>query len=325
MSNIKYFIGPMSKNIVDAIIKFCNTTNYNVGLIPSRRQIEHNGGYVNNWTTKNFSEYISRKTEKITLKRDHSGPNQGSLVDDGIVSLIHDCKYLEYIHIDPWKKYSDLEEGINSTISLIKMCYALNPSIKFEIGTEQAIRYFNIEELETLILTLKKELHLDEYKAIKYLVIQSGTSLKGTNQTGQYDKNRLIEMVKLAKKYGFLSKEHNGDYIPVSIIKEKFNLGLDSINIAPEFGLIETQTYLDEIKDEKILEKYFQICYNSKKWEKWVDKDFDPFNNKVELIKICGHYVLSNSDFLTNIKSTLPGIDKKIKENIIKKLNELYG
>ena len=38
-------------------------------------------------------------------------------------------------------------------------------------------------------------------------------------------------MVNLAKKYNFISKEHNGDYIPVSIIKEKFDLGLDSINI----------------------------------------------------------------------------------------------
>ena len=76
------------------------------------------------------------------------------------------------------------------------------------------------------------------YDKIKYLVIQSGTSLKGNTQTGDYDKDRLIKMVNVAKKYNLLSKEHNGDYIPVSVIKEKFELGLDAINIAPEFGLI---------------------------------------------------------------------------------------
>jgi D-tagatose-1,6-bisphosphate aldolase subunit GatZ/KbaZ len=54
-------------------------------------------------------------------------------------------------------------------------------------------------------------------------------------------------MITVAKKHNLISKEHNGDYIPVSIIKEKFDLGLDSINIAPEFGLIETQTYINEI------------------------------------------------------------------------------
>jgi hypothetical protein len=163
------------------------------------------------------------------------------------------------------------------------------------------------------------------YNQIKYLVIQSGTSLKGTNPTGHYDSNRLSEMISICKRFKVLSKEHNGDYIPVSVIKEKFNLGLNAINIAPEFGLIETQTYLNEITDPELFEKYFQICYNSKKWVKWVNKDFDPFSNKKELIKICGHYVLSNSEFISEIKSQFPNIDDIIKQNITNKLELLYG
>ena len=31
----KYYIGPMSKNIVDSIIEFCNETNYKIGLLGS--------------------------------------------------------------------------------------------------------------------------------------------------------------------------------------------------------------------------------------------------------------------------------------------------
>ena len=53
----KYYIGPMSQNIVDAIIEFCDETNNKIGLIPSRRQVEWDGGYVNNWTTEIFSKY----------------------------------------------------------------------------------------------------------------------------------------------------------------------------------------------------------------------------------------------------------------------------
>jgi hypothetical protein len=41
----------------------------------------------------------------------------------------------------------------------------------------------------------------------------------------------------------------------------------------------------------------------------------------VDLIKICGHYVLSTSEFL-KIK---PNIDPIIKNNIKKKLHKLYG
>ena len=61
------------------------------------------------------------------------------------------------------------------------------------------------------------------------------------------------------------------------------------------------------------------------KWEKWVNENFDPHTNKEELIKICGHYVLSNPDFLNNIKSRFPNIDNDIKNNINNKLKELYG
>ena len=44
--DIKFFIGPMSKNIVDSIIKFQNQSDFKVGLIPSRRQINYDGGLL---------------------------------------------------------------------------------------------------------------------------------------------------------------------------------------------------------------------------------------------------------------------------------------
>jgi hypothetical protein len=135
----------------------------------------------------------------------------------------------------------------------------------------------------------------------------------------------MVSIIEIAKKHNLISKEHNGDYIPVSIIKEKFDLGLDSINIAPEFGLIETQTYINEIGNSDLFDRYWQICYDSKKWVKWVNSEFDPYTNKKELVKICGHYVLSYPEFISDIKSQFPDIDKKIKINVTKKLNELYG
>jgi hypothetical protein len=207
---------------------------------------------------------------------------------------------------------------------MINFCYNLNPGIEYEVGTEEAIRKFEYWELEELITQLKLKLAPSIFAKIKYLVIQSGTSLKGNTQTGAYDSERLLNMIAVAKKYDLISKEHNGDYIPVSIINEKFNLGLDCINIAPEFGLIETQTYLDEIEEgsEDFL-KFWQICYESKKWVKWVDATFDPAENKKELIQICGHYVFSSPSFVA-IKEKYSYIDSTIKNNLLNKLHQLY-
>lgn len=319
--DIKYFIGPMSKNIVDAIVEFCANTGNTIGLIPSRRQVEWDGGYVNNWTTEEFSKYVTT----LPLQRDHGGPGQGTNDDDGYESLAHDAKHLQLIHIDPWKKYPKFSDGLEKTIEMIKFAYELNPTLIFEVGTEEAIRPFDAEELDLLVKGLRSALPEEVYWQIKYLVIQSGTSLKGTNQTGNYDSTRLVEMIEVAKSYNMLSKEHNGDYIPVEVIREKFNLGLDAINIAPEFGLIETLTYLEEIEDEKLFDRFWEICYDSKKWVKWVNPDFDPFIKRTQLVKICGHYVLSYPEFINEIKSQFPGIDEKVKQNVTKKLNELYS
>jgi hypothetical protein len=61
-----------------------------------------------------------------------------------------------------------------------------------------------------------------------------------------------------------------------------------------------------------------QAVYN------YIIEGFDGIN-KEELIKICGHYVLSNPEFINEIKSQFPGIDEKVKQNITNKLNELYS
>jgi hypothetical protein len=90
-------------------------------------------------------------------------------------------------------------------------------------------------------------------------------------------------MINVSKKYNLISKEHNGDYISPIVIKEKFDLGLDCINIAPEFGYIQTCAILENLYDEKKV-LFFDICYKSDKWKNWVKSDYDPFSNKEDLL-----------------------------------------
>jgi len=323
MNYPKYHIGPMSKNVVDAILEYTEETGNVIGIIPSRRQIEHSGGYVNNWTTKTFYAYINRR---LPITRDHSGPSQGINKDDGYASLQHDCKYFNMIHIDPWIQYPEYADGLKWTIDMINFCYKQNQKLEYEIGTEESIRKFEAFELDRLMINLRAKLPVHIFNRIKCLVVQSGTSLKGNTNTGKYSKDRLKDMIEVAGIWNLYSKEHNGDYISTSLIKEKFDLGLDAINIAPEFGQIETKTYLDKIKqNSELFGILYKICYISNKWKKWVDKDFDPIQQKEELINICGHYILSDSDFLLKVKSKFTNIDLEIKNNIKIKLQELHG
>ncbi len=67
----KLCLGPMSMNIIDSVIDFSNKTGTYVTFIPSRRQIEWSGGYVNNWMTEDFSNYIKSKSRYISIPRDY--------------------------------------------------------------------------------------------------------------------------------------------------------------------------------------------------------------------------------------------------------------
>jgi hypothetical protein len=322
----KLFIGPMSKNIVDAIIEYSNNKNTQLGIIPSRRQIEIDGGYVNNWTTKDFCNYIKKKSENVLLVRDHAGPSQGYSEDDGIESFKEDCKFFDVVHVDVWKKNKTYEDGLKATIDMITIGYNENPNLSYEIGTEEAIRPFTPDELDNLITDLKSKLPKEIYDKVMYVVIQSGTALKGNKNIGKYDNSRLIKMLDVVKKHGLISKEHNGDYIDDYILKDKFTSGLNSINVAPEFGQLETKIILDEIKNnQELIDKFYQICYDSKRWVKWVSSDFIPSENKLELINICGHYVFSNPDFIEIKKSINSDIDVKIKNKIIERIDRFIS
>lgn len=322
---MKFFIGPVTKNTIDTAIQYSVDYGTEFVFIPSRRQIENNGGYVNNFTTKDFAEYVKSKNNTILIERDHGGPNQGKLDDDGLDSLTEDCKYLDVIHIDPWKKYPKYEDSLEWTVKLINHCYTLNTNIVYEIGTEEAIRPIDSEELDRFVEEIKNKLLPNIFKKIKYLVIQCGTKLHEQSNIGTYDSDKLKRMLLVCKKYDLTAKEHNGDWIAYDIVKRKEQAGLTCINIAPEFGEIESSIIIDNFKQNpKDLDDFFNICYESNTWKKWVSSDFDPFSNKEKLIKICGHYNFTHPIFL-EIKRKYTNIDNKICEAIKYRLMELLG
>ena len=317
--DVKIFIGPMSKNIVDSVIEFAKISNTRLGLIPSRRQVEYSRGYVNDWTTEEFIHYVKSSTDQVVLQRDHAGRGQGDLNRDDYFSLANDAYHgFDLIHIDPWKKFTSLDEVVKETADNIRFCNTINKECHYEVGTEEAIHRYTHEELDYFLTSLKTELG-DLWEKVAYAVIQAGTRIIGTENVGVFDQDRCKKMVKVCRKHQLLSKEHNGDYLTPEDIQLRFSTGLDGLNIAPEFGVLESKTILDNIISDKLYEKFFEVCYNSRRWVKWLPKEFQSSSlspeQKRRIVEVSGHYVFAKPEFM-QLKHKIANVDIEIKKQI---------
>jgi hypothetical protein len=202
---------------------------------------------------------------------------------------------------------------------MIKRLHQLNPDIQYEVGTEEAIRPFNLGQLDTLLLLLKRELNERVYQQIAYVVVQSGVGLNLPEQrnTGKYNENKLKTMIRTCNEYNVKSKEHNGDYLSADDIHRRYEVGLDAINIAPEFGQIETAVYIDNLKPTD-LETFHAICKSSTSWHKWARRDLD----SNELMLCAGHYVLSNPH-VVKITGKYPELKNQIKDAMRIRIEEI--
>jgi hypothetical protein len=323
MSFPKYYIGPMSQNVVDCVIK--HGQKHLIGLIPSRRQVDFSGGYVNGWNTEIFSSYVKKKNSSVLLCRDHGGAEQGQVSDDGNKSFETDAQYLDLIHIDPFRVSETIYQAAEKTGNMIEKLFEINPNIMYEVGTEEAIFKYEPEHLNWMLGYLRIRLRVEQFNQIKYAVVQSGTrlDLATRTNTGNYNNTRLEKFIKVVKNFDLLSKEHNGDYLTDSFdVEVRFASGLDAINIAPEYGQIESEFYLEMCKkDSALFEQLYEICYNSGKWKKWIP-DVSRVS-KSQIIMTCCHYILSDKSFIENIKSHFPNADKLIQKRITSKLKLL--
>ena len=305
----------MSKEVVDAVIDYPAP----LGLIPSRRQVDHESGYVNGWTTETFCKYVRSKTDKVLLVRDHGGPNQGYKNDNGIESFLIDCQNFDLIHIDPFKRFRSIKDAVNETLKFIRMGLQVNPNIKFEIATEEAIKQLPPEKLSSFLKRIYSSTTEQEQNSIKYCVIQSGTALRENKNIGSYKKDWLERSIQIVKEYGLINKEHNGDYLSTDLIKQKFGIGLQTINIAPEFGQLQTKIYWENM-NSKQRANFYKICLDSGRWKKWVDEDFDPQANIEKLVNICGHYVFSHPNF-----QKINGLESTIYKKIHNRIREILS
>ena len=328
-------VGPMSVNCVDAAIELANEYTIPIMLIASRRQIDSaqfNGGYVNNWTTSEFADYVRSKDKKenIILARDHGGPwqnNQEKKKNMSLSAAMQSAKdsYKEDIdsgfqvlHIDPSidihgsPSQNDLLERL---FELYEYCWnyakSVNKEIIFEIGTEEQSGSTNTqEELDHTLSAVENFCSKNNLPLPTFVVIQTGTRVMETKNVGSFDSPLRVynevpaeiqvpKMIEICKEHNIFMKEHNTDYLSDIALSWHPRLGIHAANVAPEYGVEETKAFLRIMEDNNLIilaNKFLELAYNSKKWDKWMLPKTSATDRDRSII--AGHYIFSTPECL---------------------------
>jgi tagatose-1,6-bisphosphate aldolase non-catalytic subunit AgaZ/GatZ len=351
-------IGPMSKNCVDATIELADQYKSPLMLIASRRQIDSEqfgGGYVENWSTKEFSDYVRSKdiNKNIILARDHGGPWQNELeksknmnLKDAMQSAKDSyCADIDagfhMLHIDPSvdiHSQPSADQILERVYELYDFSWSYaqqkGKDIIFEIGTEEQSGSNNSkEELEYTLESMRKFCKNNKLPFPSFIVIQAGTRVMETKNIGSFDSPirianelppeiQIPQMIDVCNKFGIFMKEHNTDYLSTDSLKWQPRLGIHAANIAPEFGVAETRAFISILKEgghNDLVDEFLKISYESMKWKKWMMKNTDA--NDTDRAIIAGHYVFSSNEFIKLKAKALKKIDN-LEDFLKKKVKE---
>lgn len=302
-------VGPMSVEIIDAVIKFANRYDRPMMLIASRNQIECaelGGGYVGGFNTQTFYQYVRERDygSKVIVCRDHCGPHLNDAeknmsyeeaMERTLESARADMYYMDYIHVDV---SAVAEENQRDCAERLFMQHLLSSKPhEFEFGTEENIgSAVSVEKFERDILFVRSL--FEGFINPLYVVGQTGSLVKSTYQVGNFNEDVVRRLVEVATKHGVKLKEHNADYISPVDVQKRVDLGVGAINVAPEFGVAQTQVLIElarKTKANDLLWKFYQEVLDGGKWQKWAwGNTFD----EGEKILCAGHYHFTSQAYM---------------------------
>ena len=358
-------IGAMSKNCVQATLELSKEDDYPVMFIASRNQVdadELGGGYVNGWNQFTFAQAVKEVADEIAydnqyyLCRDHGGPwqrdkerNDHLAVDEamklGKLSYKTDIEAgFDLLMIDPTKdpfeigKVIPLDTVIDRTVELIDYCEKVRkeaglPEIGYEVGTEETNGGLtSTEKYETFITRLEVELTKRGLPMPTFIVGQTGTLTRKTEQVGTFNFKNAYDLAQMAKKYGVGLKEHNGDYLDDVTLLEHIPSEITATNVAPQYGTVETRAYLHLAGVEAKLVQYGLVeeasktrdvllvhAIKSERWRKWmvgdqtkltVDEIMKDEELSEEILDIAGHYTFNDEEVKAEIQKMYANLAK---------------
>ena len=341
-------IGPMSPNLLQATFELARDCDFPPMFIASRNQVdldELGGGYVNGWDQFRFAADIKAAAEAVGyegdyyLCRDHGGPWQrdgernAHLPEDEAMALAR-MSYkadleagFDLLMIDPTKdpyqigKVIPLDVVLSRTVDLIQYCEderrALGlPEIGYEVGTEETNGGLtSTEKYQEFIERLKVELGDRGLPMPTFIVGQTGTLTRLTEQVGHYDFDNAVSLAKMAASYGVGLKEHNCDYLDDITMLIHAPAGVTASNVAPQFGTEETRALLRlaelegrlaekglVVDPSRLRDVLLERAILTERWRKWmvgedtkltVEQIFADPEKALVILDIAGHYTFN--------------------------------
>lgn len=314
------FVGPVTLNCVYAANDVADRYNKRIPLIASRNQIDIDGGYVNNFTTKRYVDFLERNFDthsKFLLCRDHGGPYQNEkeqstsfnqAMEFAKESYKNDLyNGFEFLHIDPSKnlpKDISIHDILSYVFELLDYCEGIATTLGvmpiYEFGTEeQSGQLQDCKTLKFFVENIRKRLDSLRVVTMPYFVIQTGTKVmegKNVGDRSVIDSPQLKDMIKWIHDCGFKVKEHNVDFVPYELLEKRPEVGIDACNVAPEFGTIETKIFVYFLKrcaERHMLRDFQDLVYNSKRYKKWIRFSIGAYTAD-DILHIAGHYLMGH-------------------------------
>ena len=338
-------VGPISKIVIIATFQACKKYYCPAVFVASRNQVDlkslGHGYLMGGMDQYKFVELINHLQKQtgyegpLYICRDHGGPWQRNIeldekypVDKAMTIAKESFKAdieagFNYIHIDPTKcpLPFTLDDICNWTVELIRYCQQTRkllskPEIDYEVGTEDIQGGLTTKDtFETFLKNLTQALEAENLPQPTCVVAQTGTLLKVDRNVGRFDKEQTKHLAQIAAKYGFGLKEHNGDYLDAESCQVHPELGVTAMNVAPEFGLVETEACLHladleskivqqgKLKPEEasnLRQLFIELAFTNSPWKKWLTDDLKKLpTSKIQtdpeirllIARVCGHYV----------------------------------
>lgn len=287
---MKLCVGAASRRVVEEAAKLQVAQ-----IVASRRQVDSGGGYTG-FDQEKLVETVAKLSDGQTrVIRDHGGPKQGAVEDDGLESFDADVAAgFHALHLDVCKLPRHAQ-----MLALQDLIDRYGEYVAIEIGGERDDWTWTQILLDTVLCASVTP---------TVCVVDVGGWAYADRQRGNFlTQPQIIERTNVLKGYNVQSKAHNMDWVGNRV--SRFGPYLDYYNIAPEFGALEVDAWLYTVSHAAAV-VLLNMGYDSRKWERWFMLNE---GTKLERAK-CGLRYLLETD---QVKKILEHYDDKYVRAVI--------